>query len=336
MMCFQTMKDPQLLPCGHSICKECIPRCVELREALRSSDRKEARRLIRVLTGNATEEEKKVDTAPESLSCPFCGQECERSKITPNVQLRSIIASNAFTKQFAQSGGEKAASVCGFCGKPASKFCCFCGPLCDEHNTFLHTKGPLGSHEVSDVPVQLLRSPADVKGVVVGRRGGQDVDVPVCRSHNASMELFCADCQQLVCHICAVSETNHKGHKIMSLDQAMKVSCKKVGELVKSIETGLEKWDPASVCPKPEELSRDAEKEAILKSIKEFFDGLRAVVEENEKKSCERVEETYNTFHDVMEKRLAGAQFMKKESLRLLRSQSLSARKPRPTLRAPS
>jgi len=318
MSCFQTFKDPQLLPCGHSICKDCIDRCVDLHNALKASDKAETRRIIRVLTGKATEEDKKAASVGEVLDCPFCGQECERSKVTPNVQLRNIIASNAFTKQFAGAAGDKKVEVCGFCGKPATKFCCFCGPLCATHNDFLHTNGPLGTHEVSDVPVQLLQSAAEVKSAVVGRKGIQELDLPVCRTHNAPMELFCSDCQQLVCHICAVSESNHKKHKIVSLDQAMKVSCKKVQDLVKSIEDNLGKLEKADLTPAVLEKSRDSEKEALLKSVKEFFEELRKLVSEMEKKSGEDVRRTFDMFKETMKKRLDGAQFLQKESRRLL------------------
>jgi len=321
MSCFQTFKDPQLLPCGHSICKDCIDRCVDLHNALKVSDKKEARRIIRVLTGKATEEDKKVETVGDVLDCPFCGEECLRSKVTPNVQLRNIISSNAFSKQFAQGSGEageKKTEVCGFCGKPATKFCCFCGPLCAEHNTFLHTNGPLGSHEVSDAPVQLLQSTADVKSAVVGRKSAQELDIPICRTHNSPMELFCSDCQQLVCHICAVSETSHKKHKIVSLEQAMKVSCKKVKDLVSSIEGNLEKLSKTGLTPEIVNASHDSERDALLKSITDFFGQMHKLVSEMEQKSRSDVEQTFDMFRDVMRKRLAGAEFLQKESRRLL------------------
>jgi len=316
MSCFQTLKDPQLLPCGHSVCKACVDRCVDLHNALRASDRNETRRLVRVLSGRATEEDKKVVPVGDALSCPFCGEVCEKSKITPNIQLRNIIASNALSKQFASSSG-----ACGFCGKPATKFCCFCGPLCAEHNEFLHTKGPLGTHEVSDAPVQLLQSASEVKSAVVGRKSVQELDLPICRLHNAPMELFCSKCQELVCHVCAVSEAKkngHKGHEIVSLDQAMKANCKKIEGLVGSVEKTLAQWEKAEPPKEEDVVSRDAERDALLKSVQEFFVELRKEVDALEQKSRDDVERTFDMFKETMRNRFRGSEFLRKESRRLL------------------
>jgi len=111
-------------------------------------------------------------------------------------------------------------NVCGFCKGPATVFCAFCGPLCQEHSDYLHVKGPLHNHSLSKTPIEVVKSIKEAMGV----SSSEDADassivLPLCKDHGKQMELFCSKCECLVCPHCILIGEHHD-HECVSVLKA--------------------------------------------------------------------------------------------------------------------
>ena len=63
------------------------------------------------------------------------------------------------------------------------------------------------------------REPFSQHQLVEPRRYPKPRDL-LCTQHEMKVNIFCQDCRQLGCLLCADDHDSHPGHKILSLDQA--------------------------------------------------------------------------------------------------------------------
>lgn len=328
MICFNTFEDPQILLCGHSICKGCVSRSVAMQKALKTIDRKERKKLEKRLTSGPEKEKEEKDKKEEETDkdeeecviCPLCRRTTPLSKVHDNIILRNAISTDAFVRSMNDQKDENGAAkgpACGFCSKPATKFCCFCGPLCEEHNNFLHIAGPLSSHEVSSAPMPLLQTQRDVRTAVMGVKSVDELDLPSCADHQRPVSLYCSKCGTLVCSICAVSG-KHKGHDMKSLEETLRDSEKLIVELSKQV---AEKKDVCTdviasfeKCTGPS----SKEREETLTEVRDFFGNLRKELDEKEAQVCKKIDEVFDEFNKTAVNRLEGARFLRSQCERLL------------------
>ncbi|XP_013410567.1 probable E3 ubiquitin-protein ligase MID2 isoform X2 [Lingula anatina] len=232
-VCLELYADPLILPCSHSVCKQC------LQDIIHSKKEK-------------TDNEEKID-------CPSCRKPLDATKealasLPRNLALENIVIryTEECSKRLANKasidlpspepsgGSEETEDVlpadfpvehrqkCELCeGNTPSKAAWYCGqcsvaychPCLDK---FHPKRGSLVRHK--------LRRPSDLES------SNKEV---FCQDHEAeAAAIFCDQCQSLVCHLCVCDGVGkHAGHKILDATTASG----KIKELVSGKRQGLEK-----------------------------------------------------------------------------------------------
>jgi len=319
-LCFETFKNPLLLKCGHNLCEPCIKRAEELFFALKTLEPPSKRK-----------QDGDGSCAP-SVSCPLCGKVSLVSECKPNITLRNILSlrQNAAELELPGLGAASAPEasekpVCGFCKKPATVFCAFCGPLCQADSDMLHVKGPLRSHELSTSPVEVVKTIKDAVGDADADEPHKMV-LPLCKDHGKPMELFCSKCETLVCSHC-ILVGDHKGHECSGVVQAFEKTNQRIETLMKEIK---------EKAPECQELLKDYERLAAgadeeqkraNDEIREAFTQFRAIVDECQAQ-CEReVKDIFGSFQEFVKSRSVSLHSLSDECALVLKSVDSSAAK---------
>ena len=319
-LCFNTFEEPMLLSCGHNLCKKCVARAESLYAAYKALE-------------PPTKKKSEGETSEPSVACPLCGKVTPVVQCKPNMTLRNIMSLSNNSAVLELPGADAAEAetktdvpVCGFCKKPATVFCAFCGPLCEEHSDFLHVKGPMHAHELSKTPVEVMRSIKEVAAAAGADEGEGSLVLPLCKDHGKQMELFCSKCETLVCAHCVLIG-DHKGHECMSVLAAFAKTNQRIDELLKEIK---------EKAPKCKELEEGYEKlragaEAELKEARELvqktFDDFRKMLDENQKATEKEMEDVFTSFTSSVSARTAGLEALAKECELVQQSSETTAAK---------
>lgn len=304
-ICFNKFEEPMLLSCGHNLCKKCVERAEGLFAAYKALE-------------PPSKKKSEAETTEPCVSCPLCGKVTPVSQCKPNTTLRNIMSlSNSSAELELPGTGEsekESAEVCGFCKKPATVFCAFCGPLCQEHSDFLHVKGPMRAHELSKTPVEVMRSikaAAAAAGSAEGRGEGSLV-LPLCKDHGKQMELFCSKCETLVCAHCVLIG-DHKGHECMSVLAAFAKTNARIEELLKEIKEKAPKCKELEQGYKKLRAGAEAELKEAREVVQKAFEDFRKLVDENQKETEKQLEEVFTSFTGSVSARTQGLEALAKE-----------------------
>ena len=112
----------------------------------------------------------------------------------------------------------------------AVAFCSDCpGPLCEECHSGHRTLAFLKKHKV--VPLE-----------EVLKKGSIDLGKsPLCSTHKKELELYCQDCEEVICMACPVVGP-HKSHRVVFVDEEVgKVNKQPFVQCIKSADKRLEK-----------------------------------------------------------------------------------------------
>ena len=112
----------------------------------------------------------------------------------------------------------------------AVAFCSDCpGPLCEECQSAHETVAFLKKHKV--VPLE-----------EVLKKGSVDLgNSPLCSIHKKELELYCQDCEEVICMACPVVGP-HQSHRVVFVDEEVgKVNKQPVVQCIKSADKRLEK-----------------------------------------------------------------------------------------------
>ncbi|PKK20645.1 E3 ubiquitin/ISG15 ligase TRIM25, transcript variant X3 [Columba livia] len=181
-ICLSLYKNPVLLKCGHSFCKECIQKTLSAQQQFE---------------------------AP--YSCPMCKAQLDPTlELQKNFQLCNIMKIFLPTASEGQQNegsaeGKKDTVPCDYCldqSQPVVKTCLSCDvSLCQAH---LNKHNAKASHQ-------------DHVLVEVGAGGG--AAERRCPEHGKLLECFCQDEGLLICVLCSIVG-RHKGHSIVTLKEA--------------------------------------------------------------------------------------------------------------------
>uniref|UniRef100_A0A8C4UYH8 Uncharacterized protein n=1 Tax=Falco tinnunculus TaxID=100819 RepID=A0A8C4UYH8_FALTI len=179
-ICLCLYRDPVLLSCGHSFCKQCIQKALSAQQQPKAT-----------------------------YSCPVCQLQLGPIlDLQKNFQLCSIVeaflATTSKEQQDKSSAEEKEVVPCDFCldwSQPAVKTCLNCdASLCQAHLNKHNAKASQQDHVLVEV---------GAGGLVEERK---------CLEHGRLLECYCQDDGQYICMLCSIAGC-HKGHNIISLKE---------------------------------------------------------------------------------------------------------------------
>jgi len=319
-LCFETFKNPLILKCGHNLCEPCVKRAEELFFALKTLE-----------PPNKKKQDGDAPVAP-SVSCPLCGKVSLVSECKPNITLRNVLSlrQNAAELELpglgaasTSAGSEK--PVCGFCKKPATVFCAFCGPLCQADSDMLHVKGPLRTHELSSSPVEVVKTIKEAVGEADADESSKMV-LPLCKDHGKPMELFCSKCETLVCSHC-ILVGEHKGHECSGVVQAFEKTNQRIEALLKEIK---EKAPECEGLVKDYERLRagaDEEQKRANEQIRDTFAQFRAIVDQCQAECEKEVKDIFTSFQEFVKSRSVSLHSLSEECSLVQKSVDASAAK---------
>jgi len=313
-----------MLKCKHNLCEDCVKRAVALYKAFETLEPPNKKK----------SDEGKSDEP--SLACPFCGVVSTVEECRPNITLRNVLSMQQNVAVLDLPGDSAAAAagsdagetakVCGFCKGPATIFCAFCGPLCQEHSDFLHVKGPLHSHALSTTPIEVVKSIKEAIGKKEGAESAGSVVLPLCKDHGKQMEMFCIKCECLVCPHCILIGEHH-GHECSSVIQAFKKTNERIEELLKSVQEKAPECE--NLVKGYQKLGEGADEEyaTARKDLKESFDEFRKIVDECEAKTSKELDDIFSSFKETVSSRTTSLRSLSDECALIQKSAETTAAK---------
>ncbi|KYO22061.1 tripartite motif-containing protein 66 isoform B [Alligator mississippiensis] len=234
-------RDPRLLPCLHSFCKDCLPD------------------LIQGYRYTPTEKEILYEGI---LSCPVCKQPCFAKDVAENYFLKDFPTANPAMARSCSVCKEKrpAHSLCTTCNKWLCSSCTeehrhgketgdhflsvslkSCSGL-HFHKETVHSAAQRPSSHLSSTMAFDISSARDEVFLKRGTEGGASEFTLCCPMHSQEpLKLFCETCDVLTCRSCLLTE--HKEHRFKHLEEALqnqRVILENVTAKVEEKRTGIQ------------------------------------------------------------------------------------------------
>ncbi|XP_009698427.1 PREDICTED: E3 ubiquitin/ISG15 ligase TRIM25-like, partial [Cariama cristata] len=245
-ICLGLYRNPMLLSCGHSFCKQCIQKVLSAQQQSK---------------------------AP--YSCPMCklqlGPILELQK---NFQLCSIVeaflATTSKGQQAEGSAAEKKEVVpCDFCldwSQPAVKTCLTCdASLCQAHLHKHQAKASQQDHILVEVDA------------------GSVAEEVRCPEHGRLPECYCQDEGQFVCALCSI-EGCHKGHSIITLKEAHNKQLGELSDMVTWLQERKSALATALEELQKNENQLKANTKTVTSQLQKLFEEIKTEMIQQEKK----------------------------------------------------
>ena len=293
LFCFERLKDPVRLCCGHSICAGCVEDARKFTEVSETfgpgADKKKKKSKSKdSSTSTGTED----DAKEGHVKCPLCGAVTPVAECKPDLLRRTAVA---LEEQAAAGEGDKGA-VCGFCGAAATLFCAFCGALCQTHSDFLHVTGPMRAHEVRALGAGTGRGAAvAARAAAEELAAAEEGGLPVCREHHKRVEMYCEKCNTLVCMHCVLIGA-HRGHACTSVLEALAATGARIEELAAALRAGVPVCDAMLAGLATLEGNVAREHAAVRAEMRARFAAVHEVLAAREREAEEQVEALYRDF----------------------------------------
>ena len=174
-ICYQLYKDPKVLPCQHSYCRECL---------------------------NKLEKNKQV-------TCPECRKVAEVpdggiEEFKTNFFINRLV-DDCILKRKVEGEEEVHCEAC-IENDPVTTFCpecvLFMCQACDSHH-----KRNRNTHQHHVIPLTDLRTKQDIKDKVKPKK-----QVLLCKKHDIELKFYCETCKELVCLYCTTKAHSTHSH----------------------------------------------------------------------------------------------------------------------------
>ncbi|XP_064616628.1 tripartite motif-containing protein 67-like [Liolophura sinensis] len=223
-VCVQMFREPVVLSCQHSFCKECIRSVAEKSKS--------------GVTGEQTTCSPEGEDVRHVIHCPVCRAPISLGTdgvagLPLNFQLAEIV------ERFSSDAKVEDNIIphCAVCEEDnkskAVKYCCYCRLLyCDDCLSAYHPmKGSLKQHRLITSEEHL--SQGNMKDQE--KNNSQLSTESTCDQHDQAMSLYCVTCRMLLCLGCVVEHPEHKVRDIVSATEKEKATfLDKTGGLEKS------------------------------------------------------------------------------------------------------
>ncbi|XP_064596003.1 E3 ubiquitin-protein ligase Midline-1-like [Liolophura sinensis] len=221
-VCMETFREPVMLPCQHSFCRECIGLYASKSKSVQIDETSGS-------TGN--------EDVHQQIACPVCRAPTSLGRegvagLPHNFHLAEIVEKLSAVKV------EDDIPYCSMCEDnhaKAVKFCTNCNVLyCQECLTNYHpTRGPLKRHRLISALEYLAQEIS--QGQV--SRDHQSTQQPSCARHGQPFGLYCVPCRMVICMGCVVDHPEHAVRDIPSAAEKNKLAVlNKTSELEKVLQ----------------------------------------------------------------------------------------------------
>ena len=174
-ICYQLYKDPKVLPCQHSYCRECLSK---------------------------VEKDKQV-------TCPECRKVVEVpdggiEEFKTNFLINRLV-DDCILKRKVEGEEEVHCEAC-IKDDPVTTFCpecvLFMCKACDNHH-----KRNRNTHQHPIIPLTDLRTKQDIKDKIKPKK-----QVLLCKKHDIELKFYCETCKELVCLYCTTKAHSTHSH----------------------------------------------------------------------------------------------------------------------------
>ncbi|XP_064596000.1 E3 ubiquitin-protein ligase Midline-1-like [Liolophura sinensis] len=221
-VCMETFREPVMLPCQHSFCRECIGLYADKSKPVQTDK----------TSGNTGNED-----VHQQIACPVCRAPTSLGRegvagLPPNFHLAEIVEKLSAVKV------EDDIPYCSMCEDnhaKAVKFCTKCDMFyCQECLANYHpTRGPLKRHRLISSLEYLAQEIS--QGQV--SRDHQSTQQPSCARHGQPFGLYCVPCRMVICMGCVVDHPEHAVRDIPSAAEKNKLAVlNKTSELEKVLQ----------------------------------------------------------------------------------------------------
>ena len=274
-VCHGHYQQAKLLPCNHYYCGTCIE-----------------------------------DLSKHSRGKPFDCPECRRTTTLPAGGVAELDGA-FFVERMKDVYGKMARAegrveaVCEQCaGGKSVAFCRQCAEFICEDCARCHQKMKVFvGHKIATL--------ADLKKGVARDILLKEAPLPKCPEHDGKMKIFCFDCDRLVCRDCVLYE--HREHK----SEFLKTSASKSRKALRDSLAPLRKINADCACAEKgviaEKNSVGAQSVRICESIQQFFDKLKAVLDQRKAELVKQANKLAQGKEDALTAQAKGLQVAQAE-----------------------
>ena len=209
-ICFESYKEPKILPCSHTFCLGCLEKTLKMKEERARALKPQRQEVEPDGESELREEDVLQLRQSQTINCPVCKREHAvplegLTGLPVDLEAQQAIDFEHLHKSLTKT---KMSQKCGSCSKerPIPSHCDECGGICQNCTEAHKEYVVFAKHRV--VPVEDLSS----ENVGVKKKAH------LCSRHNETVIMYCDSCSQVICHHCIVKL--HQGHSLSLLEEA--------------------------------------------------------------------------------------------------------------------
>eukprot|EP00729_Bicosta_minor_P014621 gene14621-biopygen24146 len=226
---------PVILPCLCVFCKACA-----LAEEAKAQQREEKE--AEEKGGGRQKKKRKVEIKKKEYTPTPC-MKCQKPSTVPVAELKlDVVLMRQIASNSGGGGGgsakRKNAPQCDVCEEEdATKYCGDCSKIrlfCDACFASMHKSAKKRSHTAIPIEAHLAAGGGSGSGGGATAAAAAEQQPTMCHMHtDKALDVYCDDCDVLVCAMCAV--LHHNGHTLIPISDAVGVHRTAIGALMAQV-----------------------------------------------------------------------------------------------------
>jgi alpha-tubulin suppressor-like RCC1 family protein len=270
MQCLELTGNHKLLTCDHSICSDCANTLFAVE--VEKQQQPYMNGVSRTPTEFIQSHDNTYTKGIASIECPVCHTKTLiPTTSSPDATLRSARLETGGNSHEGELASPVRFPCGGECGRTATVECYKCEvQFCDTCFERVHRVGAMRNHE-----------PIRVSSVQ---------DERYCQRHmGQKLDLFCQDCQRLVCQKCLIYEQDHKGHQYVIVEQYREQCMSDLESVRKELKQKREVVDKSKATVQEVLNSLYTKKSSIEQQINERFAIISQALETRKKQLIQQL-----------------------------------------------